>query len=108
MISCDIHFGRPTVFNAINHLKIFLNSVKKKEKIVEVITGYGSTGGTHKIKTATLNFLEEKKEEGYIKDFIWGNELDIFNQKYQTFKYKELIPDICKRQLNAGSVYIIL
>jgi hypothetical protein len=108
MLSRDIHYGKPTVMNAINHLELFLKSVKSKEKIVEVITGYGSSGGTHKIKNAVEEYLLNLKERHYIKDYIWGNELDLFNPKYLDFKYKDLIPSSEKIKLNKGSVYIIL
>ena len=108
MLSRDIHYGKPTVINALEHLDIFLKDVKRSEKIVEIITGYGSTGGTSKIKNAVINRLEELKEQGYIKDFICGNELDIFNKKYQNFKYLSLIPESVKKIRNSGAIYIIL
>jgi len=108
MISRDIHFGKPTVINAIEHLEIFLKDSKRSEKIVEVITGYGSTSGSAKIKNATIKRLEELVEEKYIKDFICGNELDIFNQKYQKFKYRNLIPEDYLKRRNPGAIYIIL
>ena len=57
MISRDIHYGKPTVVNALEHLDIFLKDVKREEKIVEVITGYGSTGGSSKIKNAVIKYL---------------------------------------------------
>ena len=108
MLSRDIHFGRPTVANAIDHLDIFLKEVKRSEKIVEVITGYGSTGGTSKIKNAVIVRLEELKTQKYIKDYICGNELDIFNAKYQNFKYRDLIPEDVKKIRNSGAIYIVL
>ena len=108
MRSRDIHYGKPTVANALEHLDLFLKEVKRSEKIVEVITGYGSTGGTSKIKNAVLMRLEEYKESKYIKDYICGNELDIFNPKYQNFKYKMLLTEEVKRSKNPGAVYIIL
>lgn len=108
MISSDIHYAKPTVSNALEHLKLFLQSVKKSEKIVEVITGYGSSGGSKKIKNATIKYLDELVKTKYIKDFIWGNEIDIFNSKYQNFKYKSLIPEVEKIKQNSGSVFIIL
>jgi hypothetical protein len=52
--------------------------------------------------------LEEWKEVNYIKDFICGNEIDIFNSKYQNFKYKMLLTEEVKRSKNPGAVYIIL
>ena len=108
MLSRDIHFGKPTVANAIDHLDIFLKEVKRSEKIVEVITGYGSTGGTSKIKNAVIVRLEELKTQKYIKDYICGNELDIFNAKYQNFKYRDLIPEDVKKIRNSGAIYIVL
>ena len=108
MLSRDIHYGKPTVANALEHLEIFLKDVKKSEKIVEVITGYGSTSGSSKIKNAVLKRLEELKDIKYIKDYICGNELDIFNLKYQNFKYRSLIPDNVKKICNSGAIYIIL
>ena len=108
MLSRDIHYGKPTVANALEHLEIFLKEVKRSEKIVEVITGYGSTGGSSKIKNAVLERLEQLKANKYIKDFICGNELDIFNKKYQNFKYLSLIPDDIKKIRNSGAIYIVL
>lgn len=108
MISRDIHYGKPTVANALEHLDIFLKDVKRSEEIVEVITGYGSTGGSSKIKNAVITRLEELKESKYIKDYICGEELDIFNSKYQKFKYISLIPEEVKRMRNKGAIYIIL
>ena len=108
MRSRDIHYGMPTVANALDHLDLFLKEVKRSEKIVEVITGYGSTGGSSKIKKAVIERLEEYKDKKYIKDFICGDELDIFNKKYQNFKYLALSPTEVKRIQNKGAVYIIL
>ena len=108
MRSRDIHYGMPTVANALDHLDIFLKEVKRSEKIVEVITGYGSKGGSCKIRNAVIKRLEEYKEKNYIKDFICGNELDIFNQKYQNFKYHSLLTDEIKRIQNKGAIYIVL
>ena len=108
MISRDIHYRMPTVANAIEHLELFLKEVKRSEKIVEIITGYGSTGGSSKIKNAVIRRLEELKDINYIKDFICGNDLDIFSNKYLNFKYRSLIPEEVKRIQNKGAIYIIL
>lgn len=108
MLSRDIHYGKPTVFNAIEHLKVFLKEAKRSEKIVEVITGYGSSGGTSKIKNEAIRLLDELKESNYIKDYICGNDLDIFNLKYQNFKYRSLLSEESKRRCNPGAIYIVL
>lgn len=108
MLSRDIHYKMPTVANALEHLDLFLKEVKRSQKIVEVITGYGSSGGSSKIKNAVIKRLMELKESNYIKDFICGNELDIFNDKYLNFKYRNLIPDEYKKIQNKGAIYIVL
>ena len=108
MLSRDIHYGKPTVFNAIEHLKVFLKEAKRSDKIVEVITGYGSSGGTSKIKNEAIRYLDELKESNYIKDYICGNDLDIFNLKYQNFKYRSLLSEESKRRCNPGAIYIVL
>ena len=108
MLSRDIHYGKPTVLNAMEHLKIFLKDAKRSEKIVEVITGYGSSGGTSKIKNEAIKVLDELKESNFIKDYICGNDLDIFNLKYQNFKYRSLIGEDVKRSRNPGAIYIVL
>ena len=108
MRSRDIHFGKPTVANALEHLEIFLKEVKRCEKIVEIITGYGSTSGSSKIKNAVILRLEELKSTNYVKDYICGNELDIFNSKYQNFKYRNLLTEDIKKSRNPGAIYIVL
>ena len=47
-------------------------------------------------------------EGKYIKDYICGNELDIFNHKYQNFKYRSLLTDEVKKRRNPGAIYVIL
>ena len=48
---------------------------------IKVIHGYGSTGVGGKIKARLMKVLEEKKERGYIEDFIPGKDWSIFNEK---------------------------
>ena len=110
MQSYDIHSGKPSVHVAINNLVGHINTCKKLHiKVFNVIVGHGSTGGTHKIKTETLTFLEEAKEKKQIKAFICGNEIDIFNNKYQKLedKYKKLL-EKDNRNFNPGVIYIWL
>lgn len=109
MLSRDIHYGKPNVEMALDNLLDFIHFAKRQNaKIIEVVVGYGSSGKTHKIKTASLLFLEEKKKMGLIKDFILGNDLSIFSSKYQSFEYKEMIPEEEKRKLNPGVIFIVL
>lgn len=109
MITIDIHYGKPTVDTALDNLsqQLFLFQ-RQKQKALCVITGYGSKTGKHKIKTATLVYLEDLKERSQIKDYIKGEDLDIFSPCYQQFKYKDLLDDTIKRNPNPGFVIVIL
>lgn len=108
MKEIDIHYGHPTVDVAMESLIFHIKSEKKlNSKVVGIIVGYGSSGGTHKIKNEALNKLLEFKASNYIKDFILGNELDIFNSKYQSFKYKDLVRSEIDKH-NPGIIYVIL
>lgn len=106
MYTVDLHLKNETVETACYNL---LESIKlartSKERVLCLIVGYGSTGGTHKIKTAILERLTELKSKNQIKGFLEGNEVDIFNPKYLTLKDHELIP---KRSYSKGEIIVIL
>lgn len=107
MFTIDIHSANETVNDAIYKLKeAFSFGRKDKDRLLCVITGYGSKGFSHKIKTAVLEFLKENKGKTF-KDYIEGNDLDIFSLKYQSFKYSNRIPESEKRLKNKGAIYII-
>lgn len=109
MYTVDLHLKNENVESAVVNLYSSIKLAKKtKEKILCLVVGYGSTGGTHKIKTAVENELEELKRKNQIKGYINGNDIDIFNIKYQKLKNKELIPkDIINRR-NPGEIIVIL
>ncbi|MCM1131587.1 MAG: hypothetical protein NC310_08375 [Roseburia sp.] len=106
MYTIDLHLKNETVetacYNLMENIKLARTS---KERVLCLIVGYGSTGGTHKIKTAVLNRLTELKEKNQVKGFIEGNEIDIFNPKYLSLKGRELIP---KGNYNKGEIIVIL
>ena len=97
------------VYTALYNLKqAFILARRSKEKTVCLIVGYGSTGGTHKIKTAVLLELERLANHKQIKGYILGSELDIFNPKYQTLSGREWIDEACFKRKNPGEVIVIL
>ncbi len=67
----DIHYGMPTVEQALYNLDVFLR-LSKNEKIIKIIHGYGSSGRGGKIKNACREVLLKKQENGHIKGFIPG------------------------------------
>ena len=105
----DIHSNKETKEQALYNLMTHIKMCKRlKDRVLYVVVGYGSTSGKHIIKTNTLELAEELKEKNQIKDYILGNELDIFNAKYQRFKYKDLINEEEKRIKNPGLIVFIL
>lgn len=108
MYQVDIHKYKETVKDALYELNVSISFGKReKDHLVKVITGYGSSGGTHKIKTAVISYLEEKKGHG-IKDYILGDDLINHSPKFFSFKYLDCIPESEKRALNPGVIYIIV
>lgn len=104
----DIHSNKETVTNALYDLEQSIKLCKKQhDKVLMLIVGYGSNSGHHRIKTAVLEKLKEYKDKNFVKDYIEGSKLDIFDLEYQKFKYKELISDEEKRRKNPGIIYII-
>lgn len=104
----DIHSNKERVVDALYDLEQSIKLCKKQQdKVLVLIVGYGSSSGHHKIKTAVLEKLNEYKEKNFIKDFIEGNKIDIFNLEYQKFKYSNLISDEDKAGKNPGIIYII-
>lgn len=109
MFVCDIHSNYETVATAMYNLKETITLARRqREKVVCLIVGYGSSGGSHKILSAAEEALAIMKSKNNIKDFIRGNHLDMFDIQYLEFKYKELIPNEEKRRKNPGAIFVIL
>lgn len=109
MYIVDLHYKTATVESALYNLNSSLKLARSsKEKILCVIVGYGSSGGSHKIKNAVIEELNNLLNKKQIKGFIGGNEIDIFNVKYQLLKGKESIPKELHQRKNPGEVIIIL
>lgn len=108
MIEIDIHEGHPKVNVAIKNLEEQIKLFKRQnKKAICVITGYGSKGGSHKIKNATIEYLDMQKGK-LVKDYILGEDIDMFNIIYQKFSYQHLIDEDMKKKHNKGAIVIIL
>ncbi len=109
MYTIDLHLKNETVTTAIFNLRIAIKLARKsKDKVLCLIVGYGSTGGTHKIKSGILAELKNLEESKQIKGYIVGLELDIFNVKYQKLRGKEFIDQDCFKRKNPGEIIVIL
>ena len=109
MFTVDLHLKKETISTALYNLKEQIKLARAtKEKIICFIVGYGSTGGSHKIRNAVLEQLKELKDKNQIKDYILGSNIDIFNEKFQNLKGKELLDEDYKKRKNPGEVIVIL
>lgn len=109
MYTVDLHLKKETVATAVYNLGEQIKLAKvSKEKIVCFIVGYGSTGGSHKIRTAILESLKERKQKKQIKDYILGSDIDIFNATYHSFLGRDLLDEECKKRKNPGEIIVAL
>lgn len=108
MYTVDIHYKGATVLSTKHNIdESIIIARKDKDKLLCLIVGKGN-GGTHKIKTETINILTEYRNTNKIKDFICGSDLDIFSSVYHSFKFKDRIPQDEKIKKNGGSIFVIL
>ena len=108
MITKDIHSNKETVNDALYLLDLALKKAKRdKDNILCLITGYGSKGGTHKIRTAILERLEEYKNSNRIKAFILGGDID-YGEKYIAFLKSAPRFYNVQKERNNGVIYIAL
>lgn len=109
MYTVDLHLKNETVQTALYNLKQAIGLARKtKEHVICLIVGYGSTGGTHKIKTVVVEQLEQLKLTHQVKDYIEGTDIDIFNPKYQNLQGKKWLDSDLQKRRNKGEVFVII
>ena len=111
MVKHDIHIAHDNLDSAIFYLNKCIKDAKRdKDRIVMFITGYGSKGNTHKIRTKVLEVLEELVNKKSIKAYILGSDILELNDKYINFlKYmKNQAPNEMKSNNNQGIIYIFV
>jgi len=75
--------------------------------VFAVVTGYGSTGGTAKIKDAVLAQCRRYLRQNHIRGFLDGEYAgDIFSSQALAFPELCSLPDSAHRSPNPGVVYI--
>ena len=108
MYTVDIHNNKENTKDAIKELEVAISFGKKdRDKILCVIVGYGSKSGHSRIKQAEIEYLDTKLGKG-VKDYLIGNEVDIFNPKYQKCKFGSKLPKEAFIAKNSGCIYIFL
>lgn len=77
------------------------------ENMFAVITGYGSSGGTNRIKSAVLAKCKKYLSQNHIRGFLDGEHAgDIFSMEFLSFPNAAAIPLSYKRSCNPGVVIV--
>jgi len=78
-----------------------------REKMFAVITGYGSTGGTNRIKSSILSKCRKYAAQNHIRGFLDGEKAgDMFSMEFLSFPDAAAIPLSYKRSCNPGVVIV--
>ena len=107
MLTRDIHSNKETVKTALYDLhESILMAKRDKDRLLLLIVGYGSKGTAHKIKTAVIEKLEEYKNNKFIRGYLMGDKVSIFDLEYRQFPAYDKIPEMYKNRSNPGSIFI--
>ena len=104
----DIHPSGARVDDALAQLNRIVSSARGGGAgVFAVITGYGSSGGTARIKGAVLAACRRYVRQNHIRGFLDGEYAgDIFSPQYLAFPEAARIPNFYKRFPNPGLVFI--
>lgn len=109
MYTLDIHSYASSVAGALKQLDSGIALARKsKDSVICVIVGYGSSGGTHKIRNFVIEKLDEYIENKRVKEYLLGTEIDMFNKKYQCSKMKDKLTEEDKKKANLGNIFILI
>ncbi|MBQ4439867.1 MAG: hypothetical protein II909_01855 [Kiritimatiellae bacterium] len=101
----DLHKGGMKVDDAIAKLDRVLGL--GRGRLFAFVTGYGSSGGTSKIKEAVLAKLAHYRKIGHVRGFIDGEKAgDMFSAEFLSFPNAAEIPLVYKRTANPGVVIV--
>ncbi|MBR2940091.1 MAG: Smr/MutS family protein [Kiritimatiellae bacterium] len=104
----DLHGRGMLVDDATSELDRLISRARNGgARVFAVVTGYGSTGGTSRIKSAVLAACRKYLRQNHIRGFLDGEYAgDIFSKQFLSFPDCGLIPNDCKRCPNPGIVFI--
>lgn len=112
MVIWDIHNNYPNVKEAMKELETRIEEMNiKKQKVLKVIHGYGSSGTGGQMKKAFASAIKSKFHSGKIELGICCDMMNILNnivtEKFR-FKYSHLVSKEDKRSNNPGITYFFL
>ena len=104
----DLHGRGMLVDDALVMLERLISSARSGGPgLFAVVTGYGSSGGTSKIKSAVLAACRKYKKQNHIRGFLDGEKAgDMFSEEFLAFPDAASIPVVYHRVANPGVVII--
>jgi hypothetical protein len=104
----DLHGRGMMVDDALALLDRIVSSARAGgPRLFAVVTGYGSSGGTSRIKSAVLAACRRYKRQNHIRGFLDGEFAgDMFSPQFLAFPDAASIPAHYHRSPNPGIVFI--
>ena len=104
----DLHARGMRVDDATSELDRLISRARNGgARVFAVVTGYGSSGGTSRIKSAVLAACRKYLKQNHIRGFLDGEHAgDIFSKQFLSFPDTGAIPVAYKRSPNPGLVFI--
>ena len=104
----DLHARGMRVDDAMSELDRLISRARNGGvRVFGVVTGYGSSGGTSRIKSAVLAACRKYLKQNHIRGFLDGEHAgDIFSKQFLSFPDTGAIPVAYKRSPNPGIVFI--
>ena len=101
----DLHTSGMLVDDALAKMERVISF--NRGRLIALVTGYGSTGGTSRIKNAVLKRCRHYVKIGHLKGCIDGEKAgDMFSDEFLAFPNAAEIPAIYCRTANPGVVII--
>ena len=104
----DLHLPGMRVDDALSMFERIISSARNGgPKIFAVVTGYGSSGGTSKIKSSVIAQCRKYLKQNHIRGYLDGeNAGDMFSPEFLSFPDVSMIPISYKRSPNPGIVFV--
>ena len=108
LVEFNLHERGMRVDDALARLERIVSSARARgPSLFAVVTGYGSSGGTSRIKSAVLDACRRYRRQNHIRGFLDGEEAgDYFTEAFLSFPGAASIPASYRRSPNPGIVFI--
>ena len=106
----NVKADNPTVELALANIEIEIDRCKVEGiKVLKIIHGYGSHGVGGEIKRNLQNWLWQKKRQGFIRDYVKGEEWPTSPKSEKIKKYcPDVLGDMELYSINPGFTVVVL